>query len=59
MHSKTMDIQEFPSALVAQEAGYDIPLTPAQADHLKDMNREQRRAWAKAERKLGKLKGAI
>lgn len=47
MHSASMDIKEFNSDEDAKKAGYNIPLTRAEAGMLSELNRAQRRQWAK------------
>lgn len=53
MHSNTMDIMEFDNQEAAVKAGYTIPLKKEEADLLQPLNREQRRAWLKMQRKSG------
>lgn len=48
MHSETMEIKEFETREDAKNAGFNIPLTKREAGMLSEMNRAQRRAWARS-----------
>lgn len=54
MHPKTYDIQTFPDQHTADSKGYTVPLNTEEAAELRPMNRKQRRAWLKEQRKKGK-----
>ena len=47
MNTDTGAIAQFENEQDAADAGYDLLLTPAQAEGLLAMNRHDRRAWAK------------
>lgn len=48
MHNAMMDIKEFDSQESAKKEGYGIPLTAKEARMLGEMNRSQRRQWARS-----------
>lgn len=48
MHDVTMDIKEFDSPEAAKKKGYKIPLSDKEAMMLQDMNRAERRKWARS-----------
>ncbi len=54
MNSQTGDIKEFRTIAEAEFAGYDVEIPPAQVKDVTAMNRHERRAWAKLQKKKQK-----
>lgn len=51
MQTNTGIIEHFASDEERKKAGFDLPLTNSEYEHVKPMNRAQRRAWAKQQKR--------
>lgn len=54
MNPVTFDFQDFSSLKDAKDAGYLVPIPKTQVNEVRAMNRVQRRAWLKKQKKRGK-----